>query len=128
MRLAAAAWLALGEGKKDEALKLARAGADLDDRVGKHAVTPGAVLPARELLGDLLLELKRPAEALPEYDASLRTAPNRFNGLYGAARSAELSGDKAKARQYYGQLVANCGPRAMRKEVQQARDVLRQAN
>jgi tetratricopeptide (TPR) repeat protein len=121
MRLAASAWLALAEGKKDEALKLARTGADLDERVGKHPVTPGAMLPPRELLGDMLLELNRPAEALPEYEASLRSAPNRFNSLYGAARAAELSGDKTKARQYYGQLVANCSPRGARKELQQAR-------
>jgi tetratricopeptide (TPR) repeat protein len=124
MRLAASAWLALAEGRKDEALKLARSGADLDDKVGKHAVTPGAILPARELLGDLLLELNRPAEALPEYEASLRSSPNRFNSLYGGARAAELSGDNAKARQSYGQLVANCGPRTARKEVQRARDFL----
>ena len=128
MRLAAAAWLAASEGKKDEALKLARSAADLDDKTGKHSVTPGAVLPARELLGDLLLDLGRAAEALPEYEASMRSAPNRFNSLYGAARAAELSGDRAKARQYYSQLVANCGPRATRKEVQQARDFLGKAS
>ncbi len=128
MRLAAAAWLAASEGKKDEALKLARSAADLDDKAGKHPVTPGAVLPARELLGDLLLDLGRAAEALPEYEASLRSAPNRFNSLYGAARAAELSGDKAKARQHYSQLVANCGPGATRKEVQQARDFLGKAS
>ncbi len=128
MRLAAAAWLAASEGKKDEALKLARSAADLDDKTGKHSVTPGAVLPARELLGDLLLDLGRAAEALPEYEASMRSAPNRFNSLYGAARAAELSGDKAKARQHYSQLVANCGPRGTRKEVQQARDFLGKAS
>lgn len=128
MRLAAAAWLAYAEGKKDEALKLARSAADLDDRTGKHPVTPGAVLPARELLGDLLLEMGRPAEALTEYEASLRSAPNRFNGLYGAARAAELSGDKGKARELYGRLVANCvsGP-AGRKEIKQARQFLANA-
>lgn len=124
MREAAAAWLAFGEGRKDEALNLARLAADLDDKAGKHAVTPGAVLPARELLGDLLLELGRAPEALTEYEASMRSAPNRFNSLYGAARAAELSGDKNKARQNYGQLVANCGPRATRKEVLRARDYL----
>ena len=124
MREAAAAWLAFGEGRKDEALKLARLVADLDDKAGKHAVTPGAVLPARELLGDLLLELGRAPEALTEYEASMRSAPNRFNSLYGAARAAELSGDKNKTRQNYSQLVANCGARATRKEVLQARDFL----
>jgi tetratricopeptide (TPR) repeat protein len=125
MHLAAAAWLAYTGGKKDEALKLARSAADLDDRTGKHPVTPGAILPARELLGDLLLEMGRPAEALAEYEASLRSAPNRLNGLYGAARAAELSGDKGKARDLYGRLVANCGAGATaRKEIRQARDFL----
>ncbi len=128
MRLAAAAWLAFSEGKKEEALKLGRYAADLDDKVGKHAVTPGAILPPRELLGDMLLELNRPAEALLEYEASLRSAPNRFNSLYGAGRAAELSGDKSKARQYYGQLAANCGPGAPRMEVQQARAYLGKAS
>src|SRR6266542_3884025 len=125
MRLAGAAWLAYAEGKKDEALTLARSAADLDDRTGKHPVTPGAILPARELLGDLLLEMGRPAEALGEYEASLRSAPNRFNGLYGAARAAELSGEKVKARELYGRLVANCGAGATgRTEIRQARDFL----
>ena len=128
MHLTAAAWLARAEGKKDEALKLARAGADLDDRVGKHAVTPGAILPPRELLGDMLFEQDRLAEALSEYEASLKSAPNRFNSLYGAARAAELSGDKVKARQYYGQLTANCGPRGTRRELQHARAFLGKAS
>jgi tetratricopeptide (TPR) repeat protein len=129
MRLAAAAWLAYAEGKKEEALELARSAADLDDKAGKHPVTPGAVLPARELLGDLLLEMGRPADALREYEASNRSAPNRFNGLYGAARAAELAGDKGKARELYGRLVANCGSGATaRLEIRQARDFLAKAS
>ena len=129
MRLAASAWLAFAEGKKDEALTLARSAADLDDKTGKHPVTPGALLPARELLGDLLLEMGRPAEAMTEYEASLRSAPNRFNGLYGAARAAELSGDKSKARDLYGRLVTNCGSGATgRKELKQARQFLAKAS
>ena len=124
LRLAAASWIALGEGRKDEALTLARSAADLDEKTGKHPVTPGSILPPRELLGDMLLELGRPADALREYDASLRAAPNRFNTLYGAARAAELSGNKARARELYTQLVANCGPAATRKEIAQAREYL----
>jgi tetratricopeptide (TPR) repeat protein len=127
MRLAAAAWIALAEDKKDEAVKLARSAADLDDKIGKHAVTPGAVLPPRELLGDVLFELGRPAEALAEYEASLLSAPNRFNSLYGAAHAAELSGDKAKARQLYSRLVTNCGPGGTRRELQHARAFLGKA-
>ena len=128
MRLAAAAWVALAEDKKEEAVKLARSAAELDEKVGKHAVTPGSVLPPRELLADMLLELDRPAEALAEYEASSRFAPNRFNSLYGAARAAELSGDAAKARQYYSQLVTVCGPRGTRRELQHARAFLGKAS
>jgi tetratricopeptide (TPR) repeat protein len=72
-------------------------------------VTPGAVLPARELLGDLLLDLGRAAEALKEYESSLARSPGRFNSLAGAARAAERAGDLGKARGYYAQLVAQCG-------------------
>lgn len=125
MRLAAQAWLAYSEKHLDEAVMLARTAADLEDRTGKHAVSPGAILPARELLGDLLVEMGRPKEALPEYEASLRTAPNRFNGLYGAAHAAELSGNGDRARELYAKLVANCGAgRPGRAEVAQARSYL----
>jgi hypothetical protein len=89
-----------------------RQAADIDDATEKHPVTPGAILPAREQLGELLLELKQPAIALQEFETSLR-APNRFNGLYGAARAArfaadqsKLAADRNKARRYYGKLLA----------------------
>ena len=124
MRGAAAAWLALAEGKNEEAVALARTAADLDDKTGKHAVTPGAVLPPRELLGDMLLELGRPAEALAAYEKTLKSAPNRFNSLSGAARAAELSGDRSKARAFYAQLTANCVPGASRQEIREARSYL----
>ena len=65
-------------------------------------------MPARELLGDLLLELQEPGLALQEFATSLRASPNRFNGLYGAARAAQLVGDEDKARTYYVQLVSFC--------------------
>jgi tetratricopeptide (TPR) repeat protein len=107
-RRAAAAWIAHAEGKHDEALTLMRSAADLESSSEKHPVTPGPIIPARELLGELLLELNQPAQALPEFEASLRTDLNRLNGLYGAARAAELSGDRAKARTYYANLVALC--------------------
>ncbi|MCI0698145.1 hypothetical protein L0337_39835 [candidate division KSB1 bacterium] len=107
-RRAAAAWLAQAEGKNEEALKLMRSAADLEDMTEKHPVTPGAILPAREMLGDLLLEHGQPAQALTEFETSLRDSPNRFNGLYGVARAAELSGDQKKARTYYAKLVALC--------------------
>ena len=83
-----------------------RAVADLDDATDKHPVTPGAILPAREQLGELLLELKQPAAALREFETSLQTAPERFNGLYGAAHAASLASDQKKARNYYTKLIA----------------------
>ncbi len=94
------------EGKDDDALKLMRSAAELEDSTDKHPVTPGAIVPAHELWGDLLLELHQPAQALAEYQTSLKASPARFNGLYGAARAAQLSGDRDKARSYYAQLMA----------------------
>lgn len=105
-RRAAAAWLALGEGMKDKALELARSAADLESSTDKHPVTPGAILPAREMLADMLLELGQPKQALAEYEASLATAPGRFQGLLGAARAAGRAGEAEKARRYYQNVAA----------------------
>jgi tetratricopeptide (TPR) repeat protein len=104
-RLLVAGWLAWAEGRTDDALQLLRAAADREDATEKHPVTPGAIVPARELLGELLLELGRPGEALREFEASQQREPNRLRGYYGVARAAELAGDAAKARAQYGQLV-----------------------
>ncbi len=104
-RLAAAGWIAFAESKPEEAVKLMRAAADLEDRNEKHIVTPGRVIPARELLGDMLMELKQPKLALAEYQASQQREPNRFRGLYGAAVAAEASGDKALAAKYFAQVA-----------------------
>ncbi|HYN23954.1 MAG TPA: hypothetical protein VES69_02800 [Pyrinomonadaceae bacterium] len=105
-RRTAEAWLAHAEGKDDEALTLMRSAAALEGATEKHPVTPGPIIPARELLGDLLLELKQPELALPEFETSLRDSPKRFNGLYGAALAAQLSGDRKKASAYYRKIVA----------------------
>ena len=105
-RLAAAGWIAAGEGKAEDALKLMRAAADLEDKNEKHIVTPGRVVPARELLGEMLLELKQPDLALREFEASQAREPNRFRNYLGAARSAEMAGDTTKAAGYYQKLVA----------------------
>jgi len=104
-RQVASAWVAYAEGNHEESVKLMRAAADLDDATDKHPVTPGAILPAREQLGELLIELKQPAAAVPEFEASLQISPNRFNGLYGAARAARSAVDPKKARLYYGKLI-----------------------
>ena len=125
MRLAAAAWVAYGEGSKDEAILLARAGADLEDKTGKHPVTPGAVLPARELLGDMLLAEGRAADALVEYEGSLREAPARFNSLVGAARAAELSKNSERSHQYWRELLAQAVADSTRPELAEARRALR---
>jgi tetratricopeptide (TPR) repeat protein len=105
-RLAIAGWIALAQGKTDDALKFMGAAADLEDKNEKSIVTPGRVIPARELLGDMLLELKQPALALREFEASHVREPNRFRGYYGAALAAEGAGDRQKAAGYYAKLIA----------------------
>ena len=120
-RLAVAGWIALARDKTDEALKFMRAAADLEDRNEKHIVTPGRIVPARELLGEMLLELKQPAQALKEFEASQVREPNRFRGYYGAASAAEQSGDAAKARTYYARLMELAARGDRRPELQQAK-------
>jgi hypothetical protein len=105
-RKGAAAWLAYAEGSLDDALALMKEAAELEDSVDKHPVTPGAVLPARELLGDLLLLLDKPGDALTAYETSLKTSPNRFNSLSGALRAAAQSGEQQRAIAYAAQLVS----------------------
>lgn len=104
-KTAASAWVALADGKKPEALELMRTAVTLDDASDKHPVTPGSIVPARDLLGQMLIELNRPAEALSEYEKVLSKEPNRFAALYGAGRSAELAGQPGKARGAYARLL-----------------------
>ena len=105
-RLAASAWLALALHDTAAAVSLAAEAADLEDATGKHPVTPGAILPARELQGDLLVELGRPVDALKAYEASLVRAPKRARSLLGAARAAEQAGDRAAARRWQREYLA----------------------
>jgi tetratricopeptide (TPR) repeat protein len=121
MRLAASAIVAHAEGRDDEALRVLRSAAELDEKTGKHPVTPGPILPPRELLADLLLETNRPAAALSEYDASLREAPNRFNSLAGAARAADRVGRPERAADLYAKLIAITVEGAQRPEIVEAR-------
>lgn len=100
-RLAVAAWVAHAGGRSEEARRLAAEAAELEDALEKHPVTPGPLLPARELEGDLLLELKQPAAALRSYERALEREPNRARVLYGAALAAERAGDRAAARRHY---------------------------
>ena len=103
--LAAAAWVARAGRHDADALRLARAGADLEETVEKHPVTPGPLIPARELEGDLLLELGRPADALASYERTLTREPNRARALAGAARAAERGGNMDRARRHYTALA-----------------------
>jgi hypothetical protein len=102
---AATALISFAEGKRDEGLRVLRAAAEHEDAVDKHPVTPGALLPVREMLADLLLENGATADALKEYETVLKTAPCRFNATAGAAKAADEAGNKAKAREYAIQLL-----------------------
>lgn len=110
-------WLAFAEGKPDEAIAALRAAAKREED-GRE--DPDS-MPAREMLADLLLELKRPSEALTEYEAVLKDYPNRFDAVYGAARAAESMGDSRQSRKFYSQLVKISLPGADRPELQAAR-------
>jgi tetratricopeptide (TPR) repeat protein len=115
------AWAAYAAGNSLDAVRLLRAVADDQDKVGKGETA----LPAREMLADVLLDLQRPQEALTEYETSLRTDPNRFNGLYGAAQAATQLRQKEKAGAYFAQLLKNCeGIRSDRPELAQAKTLL----
>ncbi len=105
-RLAVDAWIAFAQGAREDALKSMRAAAGLEESMEKHIVTPGPVVPSRELLGEMLLEARQPAEALKAFEASAQREPNRYRGVYGAAQAAALAGDRDKAKMYYARFVA----------------------
>ncbi|MBI2681671.1 MAG: tetratricopeptide repeat protein, partial [Acidobacteriales bacterium] len=115
-------WLAYAEKRFDDALRLLRQAADHQEAVGKGEMD----LPAREMLADVLRELGRHQEALAEFEKSLKSDPNRFNGLYGAARAAESSRQKDKASAYYAQLLKNCddGAHSDRPELAHAKTLI----
>ena len=104
-RRGASAWASMAEGRASDALAEMRSAADREDLTEKNAVTPGPLAPARELLGDMLLAMREPAQALAEYEAALKKEPNRFRTVYGAGHAAVLAGNRAKAREYFQQLV-----------------------
>ena len=113
------AWLAFAEKRNDDALRLMRQVADTQDKVGKREVD----IPAREMLAEMLIDLKQPENALSEYEKSMKIDPNRFNGLAGAAQAAEMAHQSAKANSYYAQLLKNCdgGKHSDRPELQSAK-------
>jgi tetratricopeptide (TPR) repeat protein len=102
----ASAWVLYAEGKYDDALSAMSAAADAEDRTEKHPVTPGVPMPARELYGVMLLDRGKPMEALVAFEATVKKEPNRLHAYMGAAKAAEKSGDSAKAKEYYGKVVA----------------------
>src|SRR5712692_9674563 len=107
--LAATAWLHNGQGNRDEALKFMRGAADLEDSSEKHVAMENRLYPMRELLGDMLRGYGEPAAALKEYEVSMKNAPNRLRGYYGAAKAAQDSGQAKKASAYYKQLARLTG-------------------
>jgi hypothetical protein len=107
-KLGATAWLALAEGRSADARAAMREAADREDRTEKSAISPGPLAPARELLGEMLLELKQPKDALAAFQKTMAKEPNRFRALAGAARAASEAGDRAAARKYALELRAIC--------------------
>jgi tetratricopeptide (TPR) repeat protein len=122
-RQAAEGWTLWAQGKRDEAVRTLTAAAALEDTTDKSAITPGPLAPAHELLGEMLLDANQPANALKEFETSLKKEPNRFRSVFGAGRAAESAGDRAKARSYYSQLVRICerGDRPARPDLEHAR-------
>ena len=120
------AWIQFKEGNNETALELMTAAADKEDGTEKHPVTPGEILPARELLGDMLMEMNKPALALEAYKSALVTHPNRFNALYNAGLAAQRSGNKEEAATYFQKLLASVGTtNSKRSEIQNARSFLK---
>jgi tetratricopeptide (TPR) repeat protein len=123
-RTAGAAWIAFAGGKRDEALGLMRSAADLEDASEKHGVSPGRILPARELLGDMLFESGRAGDALAAYEAALVNDPKRLRSFSGAGRAAAASGNAEKARYYFGRAVEMADAGSARPAVGEARQYL----
>ena len=115
------AWIAHSEGKDDEAIKMLRAVAEKET----DGTSSTGYLPAQEMIADLLLDAKRPQQALVEYQSDLKLNPNRFNGLYGAAQAAEAAGKQSEANEYYAMLVKSCdGSNSTRPELSRAKELL----
>jgi hypothetical protein len=106
--LAVRAWSALAADKKEEALRQMKSAAELEDGTEKSAVTPGPLAPARELLGEMLLEMNEPAQALEQFEATLKKEPGRLRALYGAAHAAQLSGNRDGSQRYFRELLKVC--------------------
>jgi len=124
-QLAVSAWAALAEGNTQEALQRMKSAAELEDGTEKSAVTPGPLAPARELLGEMFLEMNEPSKALRQFEATLKKEPRRFRSLYGAAQAAQLSADRDTSQDYFRELLRVCAhadkpPRAELKEAERS--------
>ena len=118
------AWIAFKKGDVNKGLALMSSAADMEDGMEKHPVTPGEVIPARELFADMLMESNKPLLSLANFELDLKRHPNRFNGLYGAGLAAQNSGNKEKEAEYYKKLLAIADPLSKRKELQKVRSFL----
>src|SRR5258705_4103001 len=118
------AWIEYKQGNNEKGLELMKTAADMEDGMEKHPVTPGEVIPARELLAEMLLEMNKPGLAFENFELDLKRHPNRFNGLYGAGIAAQNSGDKEKADMYFKKLMNTADANCKRKELQRVRSFL----
>jgi tetratricopeptide (TPR) repeat protein len=115
-KTAVKAWKIFAQGNREDGLETMTIAAELEDATEKNPVTPGELLPVREMLGDMLLDMDQPDDALLQYELALENSPNRFNSLYGAGRSAELIGDINKATIYFTSLLENSGSADLSRE------------
>jgi tetratricopeptide (TPR) repeat protein len=127
-QLEVVAWSALAAGEKEQALRQMQSAAELEDGTDKSAVTPGPLAPARELLGEMLLEVNEPARALEQFEATLKKEPRRFRSLYGAAHAAQLGGNRESSQRYFRELLRVCvrSDKPARSELQEAERSLSQ--
>ena len=127
-QLEVVAWSALAAGEKEQALRQMQSAAELEDGTDKSAVTPGPLAPARELLGEMLLEVNEPARALEQFEATLKKEPRRFRSLYGAAHAAQLGGNRESSQRYFRELLRGCvrSDKPARSELQEAERSLSQ--
>jgi hypothetical protein len=120
-RLTTMGWIEFAKGNREAGLNLMRSAADMEDANEKSSLTPARMLPARELLGDMLLAGSKPADALVEYEKSQLREPNRYRGLYGAGQAAAQADSRAKAREYFSRLMEMAGPGVRSSDVQAVR-------
>jgi tetratricopeptide (TPR) repeat protein len=123
---AVSAWSARAAGKHEEALRQMELAANMEDGTERSVVTPGPLSPARELLGEMLLEMNKPTKALEQFEATLKKEPRRFRALYGAAHAAQLSGSKDLSQKYFGELLTVCAhsDQPGRSEIKEAREAV----